>query len=354
MKDIFVLGFDPVFLDIVVSPLDSHNNKLANFPPIGEHVTNTHVTMVPGGNALNVARILSLLTSHVFFFGAMDTSFLERINLNISKLTCFATSKREPNVTVALQFQTGEIQMNSVKSDFSINDITAHSLFYLSFSRIVPFSNIGLNTNGPALFDFIGSFFIELTNHFQDSSLIDNLINFRDFLSSYLNNNSILSKIAQNLSIPSDPLFNDFSLNLSQKIFYFDPSSLLTFGNWSWLQSFFVDKFPFLPGYKIISVNEHEFSLMSTNNIDFDFLLAQENVFVIIHESELVTILSKSINNKTILQVPHLAETDIVSSVGAGDAFNAGLLLEFSKSFDIVSACTNGITIAQKSLTNSF
>ena len=178
--------------------------------------------------------------------------------------------------------------------------------------------------------------------------------NFNDFVSSFINDHAILSTISQDLSIPDDPLFNDFSLNVSNKIFYFDPSSLLNFNNWTWLRSFFTKKFANLPGYKIISVNEHEFSLMSKNGIDFDFLLSQESTFVIIHETKVVTILSKDLDKKTVLQVPHLDEIDIISSVGAGDAFNAGLLLEFSKSFDIVSACTNGITIAQKSLTNSF
>ena len=67
MSDLFVLGFDPVFLDIIVTPLDNSNAKLSKLPPVGEHVSNTDVQLVPGGNSLNVARILCKLSKKVFF-----------------------------------------------------------------------------------------------------------------------------------------------------------------------------------------------------------------------------------------------------------------------------------------------
>ena len=57
MHEVFVLGFDPIFLDIIVSPVDSHLNKISSLPKIGEHMSNTHIKMIPGGNGLNFARV---------------------------------------------------------------------------------------------------------------------------------------------------------------------------------------------------------------------------------------------------------------------------------------------------------
>lgn len=354
MTDIFVLGFDPVFLDVVVTPLDSQDNKLPDFPPIGEHVANTTVNMIPGGNSLNVARILTRLTSQVFFFGSFNHFFLELMKQNIPQLHCFSTKQKEPNVTVALQFQSGEIQMNAVKYDFNVSDITFSSLFYLCYSSIIPFSNIGLNTSGPALFDFLGNFFIDLNKHVQNISNIDDINHFNDQISSFLLKQNLFTNVSIDKTFLSDSVFNQRPFDLSQKIFYFDPSSLQNFSNWSWLQSFFVEKFAFLPGYKIISVNEHEFALLKDHGVDFEFLIKKENLFLIIHESQVVTIISQSFANKELVKVPELDKKKIISSVGAGDAFNAGLLLKFSKSHDIVAACTNGIKIAQQSLTNTW
>ena len=345
LKKIFVLGFDPVFLDIIVSPLDNANQKLADFPPIGEHVTNTNVVFVPGGNALNVARVLTKITTDVYFFGSMDNYFLELVHSNLPSLNCFATRIKEPNVTVAMQFQNGEIQMNSLKSGFSTQDLTVQALLYVTLSQIIPFSNIGLNAEGPPLFDFLTSFFIDLSQSFQSSSGKFSYQALKEFMVNWFVTHGS-DHLNQEFSSIDTSLFDNLTFNLSSKISYFDPSSLKTFSNWSWLNSFFSDQFALLPGYKIISLNEYEFALLEKNNISFPHFLNHKNCFVIIHDSKSVTILSFNNSDKITLKVPPLDEKDIVSSVGAGDSFNAGLLYDFSLSFDIVSACKAGISIA--------
>lgn len=352
MEDIFVLGFDPIFLDILVLPLDEQNKKLSSFPEIGEHITNTTVKLIPGGNSLNVARILTKLTKNVFFFSAFNSFFLELIHTNIPNLTCKSTTETEPNFTIALQFLSGEIQMNSIKSGFGITDLNVESLYYLTYSRIVPFSNIGLNKNGLLLFEKLVSFFIDLQGYIDNKGTENTSI--LQFIDDWINKTQ--SKSLRQL--PNDFLkFNLDSLtsiSISNKIFYFDPSSLKSFSSWPWLNSFFEKKFSFLPGYKIISLNEFEFDLMIKNKIDFDsFLVVEANNYLIVHETDIITIYTKSLKNKFVISVPKVNSELIISSVGAGDSFNAGVLYEFSKSFNILSAINYGILIAQKFLTNS-
>ena len=351
LKDIFVLGFDPIFLDILVSPLDQNKNKLNNFPEIGEHVPNTIVKLIPGGNSLNVARMLTKLTSNVFFFGAFNSFFLELIHSNISNLTCISTTNAEPNFTIAIQFNSGEIQMNSIKAGFGINDLNLESIFYLIYSRIVPFSNIGLNAKGPDLFDQIASLFIELKNQIGDSG--EERKNIEQFLVNWLHN----SKITEQNSPSIDKLFQNInsltSIHISKKIFYFDPSSLKSFTHWTWLILFIQEKFTYLPGYKIISINEYEFSLMIKNKINFNFFLSKNDNYLIVHETNIVTIYTKNLENETVVSVPKIDPNLIISSVGAGDSFNAGLLYEFSKSLNIYSAVNHGIYIVQQFLTNT-
>lgn len=351
MNSPFVLGFDPIFLDVIVTPLDKDNAKLNEFPIIGEHITNTNVKFIPGGNSLNVAKILSKLTSNVYFFGAINPLFMELIRSDVPHLLCKSTSERDFNVTVALQFKSGEIQMNSLKSSFSSNDLNFESLYYLTYSRIIPFSNIGLNLDGVSLFDELASYFIELSKFFKINS--ESNENLSPFIAKWLerqknNNSKIKTGSSNDLNV-----FKNTSVDISSKIFYFDPSSLLSFKEWNWLDSFFKNLYSFLPGFKIISLNEHEFSLMTKNNINFNVFLRNENNFLIIHESDTVNLFTKSLNNKKSVSVPKINENLIKSSVGAGDAFNAGLLFEFSKSNDIISGIINGIKIAQQFLTDS-
>ena len=351
MNNLFVLGFDPIFLDVIVTPLDKENSKFTEFPIIGEHITNTNVKFIPGGNSFNVAKILSKLTSNVFFFGAINPLFMELIRSNVPHLICKSTSQRDFNITIALQFQSGEIQMNSLKSSFSVNDLNFESLYYLTYSKIIPFSNVGLNFDGISLFDKLASYFIELKNFIQKNP--KNNENVPQFIIKWLEEqkNNNLNKIEES----SDDLniFSNTLIDIDSKIFYFDPSSLLSFKDWDWLNNFFKNSFAFLPGSKIISLNEHEFSLMTQNNINFNDFLNGENTYLIIHESSLVSLFTNSLKNKKVVSVPKIDEDLIISSVGAGDAFNAGLLFELSKSYDIISSITNGIKIAQQFITDS-
>ena len=353
MNDLCVLGFDPIFLDIIVSPLDDNQNKLENFPQIGEHIPNTDVKILPGGNAFNVARVLTKITQKVYFFGAIDPFFDQLVQDNIPALNCRSTRNKKSNVTIAVQFLSGEIQMNSITSSFSVGDVSLESLVHLLFSKIVPFSNIGLNKDGPSLFDFLTSFFINFYKYCSSTAGEKNL----QFISNFFETNKGKFEFLQSTNINS--LISDYSFlsssefDLDSKIFYFDPSSLKSFTSWKWLDSFFTDKFRMLPGYKIISLNEHEFNLMKANQINFNLYLKQNNNYLIVHESHQVTIFQHNLSEQIILPVPKIPEESIVSSVGAGDSFNAGLIFEFSNSFDITLACKSGIKIAQKYLTNS-
>jgi len=55
-----------------------------------------------------------------------------------------------------------------------------------------------------------------------------------------------------------------------------------------------------------------------------------------------------SIKNKTLIFVPPIDEKEIKLLVGAGDAFNAGLIKNFFQSSDISNAVEKGVNIAQK------
>ena len=350
----FVLGFDPVFLDILVSPFDQKNQKLSSLPKIGEHITTTEVSMIPGGNSLNVARVLAKITDEVYFFSSFNNFFLELVQNNIPPLHAIATRSQEPNYTVALQFKHGEIQMNSLHYFFGLQDISFNSLYYLTFSKVVPFSNIGLNKQAPEVFDFLSNYF-SIFNDFQlRSPSLDSFDLIKEFFSE---NHPMFDK----LSLFSEGFPKEFShdltnqsFNISQKIFYFDPSSLKSFTNWNWLNHFITNKFGPLPGFKIISLNEHEYNLMKTNLVDFQtFLEKSPRNFLIVHESTNIRYFQHSLDNMKELSVPSLNEDTIVTSVGAGDSFNAGLIYEFSKSFDIISACSYAITVAQRYMTNT-
>ena len=258
-------------------------------------------------------------------------------------------------MTVALQFKTGEIQMNSISHFFSISDLNFKSLFFLTFSKVVPFSNLGLNKKAIRLFDFFTTYFIGLESFLNNSHISDKF----DLVTTYISNITKTNEDLIHLKIDSQELIlseiNEPRIDLSNKIFYFDPSTVTSFVDWTWLKTFFNKKFANLPGFKIISLNEHEYQLIESNGINFDeFLIISKNNFLIVHESTKITYFQNSIQNKDFIQVPYLNEDKIISSVGAGDAFNAGLVYKFSRTHDIFDACKYGITIAQKHLTGSF
>ena len=353
MSDLFVLGFDPVFLDIIVIPMSPANVKLTAFPEIGEHVSNTQVIMLPGGNALNVARILTKLTSNVAFFGNFNKFFAELIESNIPALESHATTFDEPNVTVALQFATGEVQMNAVKSHFGAEHLSLESLWYLLFSAIIPFSNMGLNPKATGLFDVLYSFFSSLYNKLSTSQISQSNDSLLEFISDFGSHHK-LANLSKPILTTSKLPFDIVDMpDLNKKILYFDSSTLQSFTQWSWLNSFFSSKFNSLPGFKIVSINEHEFSAMKTHQVDLEAFLNTNQTFLVVHEVSKVAIYIQSLAQVTILQVPPLSPDKIVSSVGPGDAFTAGLVLEFSKSFDIQKACQHAIVIAQQFLTGS-
>lgn len=356
MTEIFVLGFDPVFIDILVTPLTPESTPLSSFPKIGEHIANTKISMVPGGNGLNVARVLSLLTPQVLFFSNFNPFFAELLRTNTEYLQYYSTKSLTPNITVALQFSTGEVQMNAVSSFFGPEDLSFTSLLYLCLSNVVPFSNLGLNTKGPSLFDFLCSFFNNLKDflytisHDSDRETnFDKLVNFirlqeSTFPLSFVDPEPTLSDFSKLLS---------FTPNLDHKVFYFDSSTLQSFTKWNWLQEFLSQEFKDLPGHKIITINEYEFESLKSHNIDLNLFLTGTQTFMVVHESTKVTIYQKNLKNVTVLPVPVLEADRIVTSVGAGDSFTAGLLYDYVQSFDIFSACNHAITIAQRYLTNT-
>jgi sugar/nucleoside kinase (ribokinase family) len=352
MKNFYVLGFDPVFLDILVTPFNIKGEILTNFPAIGEHIENTTVSIIPGGNSLNFAHALTNITKNVYFFCAANNFVTHLIRKHIPSLNCVTTTEKDPNFTVAIQFRSGEIQMNAVTSSFSIQDISKKSLLYLSFSNIVPFSNLGLNSHALILFVFISDFFIEMNKIF---SLVPSIKDINcEFIFNYINNLDLFKNNHNDIIEFKREEFSEIFVNLSKKIFYFDPSTLKSFLDWEWLKFFLINKFALLPGFKIITLNENEYQQMFENEIDFDGFLQNQKSFLIIHEAKLVTIFEKSLRNKTLIKVPDLNGKNIISTVGAGDVFNAGLVLKFSSTFNIVKSVEFGIQLAQKFLVNGW
>jgi sugar/nucleoside kinase (ribokinase family) len=69
---------------------------------------------------------------------------------------------------------------------------------------------------------------------------------------------------------------------------------------------------------------------------------------VIVHSSKMVKVFQGSLVNATIFSVPKLDHYQIKSTIGAGDAFNAGFLLDFSLHYKLETAIKNGIKIAQE------
>lgn len=354
MKNIMVLGFDPVFLDIIVTPLDNNNMKIQDLPEGSEHLTNTKIKLSPGGNGLNVARVLSELQTNVYFIGNFDTNFEELVKKNSPKLNLISLTQKEPNYTVALQFIKHEKQLNSFSSDFNANDLTFESLLLLTISNIIPFSNIGLNSSGESLFEFISDYFnnlksqTEFLNKITSPKLI--LETLKEIITSIGDKKLALDPLRDNFKFTE--IINNFILHsvkeIDKKIFYFDPSTLSNFTSFDWLNSFLEFKFSTLPGYKFITVNEHEYNSFLNNKLDFNLILKNKNNFVIKHDEKEVIVYNSSLEDYFKISVPKIDIEKIKTSVGAGDAFNAGFLYNFGLNYDIKSGIKFAIQIAQK------
>ena len=85
----------------------------------------------------------------------------------------------------------------------------------------------------------------------------------------------------------------------------------------------------------------------------FSSFLKKKQNFLIVHSSDVVQIFQESIDQYNVISVPKIENNAISVTVGAGDAFNAGLLLDFANKFEIQSAVERGIEVAQKYITGT-
>jgi len=358
-NEIIALGYDPVFVDIITTPKDPDGKNLTDLPPAGEHIPNTDIKLISGGNALNVAKMMSNLGHNTFFVAAMDTFFKNLVEKEVPKLSLISTRDQAPNYTLALHLADGEVQMNNVRYGFDVPDLSPTAYVLLALSKIVPFSNFGLNKHANNLFPHIAKFLKD----FYD------LIAKRDIYQApedALGN--LIAKYTvdyDTYDLESDSFFTHcFELLVKQvknqavgeKVYYLDPSTLKGFNDWAWLRSFVHDHLadPVLKGHKVISVNEFEFELMKSHKLPLENIAHDTSDFYVIqHGIEQVRIWQKGVPtaNPSVVDVPGLKREKIITTVGAGDVFNAGVLSAFMSNYNMESAVGNGITVVQKYLT---
>lgn len=362
-----IIGYDPVFVDVLVHPYGSDGKILNNLPPLGEHVPNTGVWFVAGGNGFNVAKTMSYLHPNVTFVATMTPHYMGLAQEAAPNLNLLSVKEVEPNYTIALHLGGGEIQMNSVNQGFGVEGLTRAGLWGLLQTDLVPFSNIGLNKEGEKLFLEMAAFIQEVSDlttvHQEDlqeggrvmgrlAEEIEGLVEKKNRPGDVVGH--------QTIDMP-DPNTGELPTISVDKTYYFDPSTLAGFGGWHWLPTFLTDIFPALPGQKILSVNEHEAQKLVDHGITFGEILDHPNVIIVQHESGKVQTWESTNEPKnetktqpTVTKVEKLHSDEIVTSVGAGDSFVAGLLVHYLSSRNAKDATKAGVQTARNHLLGKY
>lgn len=361
MKRTCVFGYDPVFLDILVTPKDKKGNTLHDLPKLGEHVPNTDIKLVAGGNALNVAKVMSKLGQghEVMLVANMNSFFMSLIRKVIKQIQLYATTDQEPNYTCALHLRDGEWQMNAIKHGFAQEHLTPTAFVLLALSSVIPFSNFGLNQlAAPRLYSRMIRFLNGYTKLFESKTIYERIKpSITELIKKHtLNHSSYNTKEDETFQRYLGILVKTIKeKKLGDKLFYLDPSTLADFKKWKWLQQFIQKELSTLKGYKLISLNEHEYELMVKHDVPLYKATQQEEskIIVLQHDTKSVKIWKQGIpqDEPLIVEVPPLDPNKIVTTVGAGDSWNAGLLSSFLESKDIIKSTETANQVAQQYLT---
>ncbi len=293
MSDSIAIGYDPVFLDVLVKIKDEDGNLLKKVPyQAGSHYPFSEISLEPGGNGLNLAKTLSRLRHDpVTFVGKVNT-VMRALLSPYENLQVVSVKDQEPNITVSLELEQGEFQINYKHVGFAPDDLTPQAITLFQESRVNTYSNLGLNPSALELYDFLASKIL-------DSGRL-----------------------------------------LEGKISVFDPSTLLAFDQWEVLREFFEEKFSRLPGVKIVSVNEEEYQLLRGNGA----LKESKGFMIVVHSTSQVVVHD---GEKTRFLVPPLPGP-AKQLLGAGDAFNAGLVQGFLTGCSVVESVRRAIETAQQ------
>lgn len=300
------VGFDPTFIDALLTPLNPDGMPLDCFPDPGTHHVHNELRMSVGGNGYNFARTLSQIGKSVTFVGPYDSMFetmhiAEGDRFKLRRLTL----PQRTNWTIGVNLAAGEVQFN--KADTSLTEADASEEVKQAFvqSPIKSLSNIGLNPQGPE----------------WATALVK--------------------------ACP-DPL-------TEHQVMYLDPSDLSAHKDlkarlrklWSAIANLNRDNPCGLTSF-LITVNEHEYHRLFDSSNDRSRIQNETNGMVVLHGAERVHTWFPN-GKKQTFDVPKLDKRDHqLNFVGAGDAFNAILVAHLLKGNDSSAAVRDAIIGAKQ------
>lgn len=137
------IGFDPSFLDTIVRAVDKTGSLLSTLPSPGHHHRMNEISRIAGGNNVNVAYVLMKL-GFTFNLVVPANDEFEKY-LNERGLTLAHSIHEDVNETIAVIWQEGEIQFNNVQAKLDKSDWSqaVHSFWMDSSLHVL--NNWGLN-----------------------------------------------------------------------------------------------------------------------------------------------------------------------------------------------------------------
>ncbi len=296
------IGFDPSFLDTIVRLEDNKGELIDKLPLVGHHHRNSKIFRIAGGNGVNIAATLKALGIPVKLIVPTTDEFTKLLNeRGIYDITAIGTEISE---TVAINWVEGEIQMNEVRSNLSAKNWTREVHELWMNNPVDVYLNWGLNKSSLewVYLQWLGSCGVKYSD-----------INFVD-----------LQNQVKKYNYPLKPVIIEPGSIKDHK----DKNELVNF--LKYIDS--VDsKFPMV----LCANEEEEVEFVDINNIT-----------KIIHSSSEIKIM-----NTSIIEVPEIKD-EIVTFVGAGDAFTSGIIYQLmNKNEDLIEIVNFAINIAQQKIT---
>jgi len=301
------IGFDPSFIDTIVRAETPKGELIGELPEPGFHHRNTKIYRVAGGNAVNIAYVLSKLD--VKFDLIIPSTPLFDTLLKRRGLSTSYQIHHTVNETVAISWRPGEIQFNQIIGEISSDHFTREVYDFWNQSDIQVSVNWGLNYKSPSWLSCLwlsscGWAFEEIKELTVDDLLKQALEE------KNLRHNLVLEPGSVHIHPKSQELMD----------------LLETISTASYNQL-----------YPVFSCNEEE---------DREFA-ALDFTSKLIHTSKQVTCYQHG--SKQIFEVPEIS--DIKTFVGAGDSFVAGIVHQLYKHQRLDPAFA--ISVAQRYMTNT-